>query len=230
MASTEVDMTIIHNAQKTTVAVTALICAFTLLTGCTPPEEVDPDTPAILPEDTICRVLPADRIAEFLSPTEHVYDPDTLKKDESYILYLDSINAATGVCALHERETSNISLLVIAFQNDKPRDQLISDCNGPKLDLKPPAIGEIDSSASCNHYESRPTSAEAWVVYRGGQNNNHGKPVLTTFTVHINTRPGRDGVADATQVMQMILDYMVASHQEYVAGIQSQAPPDATAS
>ena len=153
-----------HEMSKSLRNTMVSLFAFAILAGCTTPTEEDPNALAILPEETVCRILPADRIAEFLPPANYIYDPDTSQRDASYILHMEDTNSADGTCVLQIMGTTDTNLLVISHSGVKAAEWLTRDCNGPRLDLKPPAIGTIEMGASCLQGDSELSSAEAWIV------------------------------------------------------------------
>ncbi len=192
-------------------------CLCVNLSGCTTEAwQQDPPATMALPPDPVCHILNAGQIEPLLPPAAYTHEFDVTAK----FTYVTGLNALQGRCVLKAEDSSDATLLLISTITDTLpfRSQ---QCNGPRLNLET-TIGDIESSASCA--TNGTTTSAAWAKYFGGNFGGMYSNTPSTTIIHasVTSREGRDSVADATQLVQWIIDYMESSYQ---AALVSDTPP-----
>ncbi len=187
------------------------------LTACVPqsppptPVSISPSISATFPDEPICLVFSAAQLSPILNNAPYEYG--TLSGSvQNQLHYTESNHSLIGRCYLQTEDNPYSGILSVIASRAYDTDHLTSNCNGPRLELTSPKYGEIEGSASCDLNDTIIEDGSAWVKLWGGGYDNLGIKQLTTISVDIDSRPGRDGIKDATQIIQMILDFMDDSY------------------
>ncbi len=99
-----------------------------------------------------------------------------------------------------------------------------TECNGPAVELSEPTIGSIHSSARCPRDSGSPSDESVWAVYWGGYAE-ETELHYTTIIVNVHSRANRDRTADATQIVEMIIDHMQDQYKEALVSPEPPSPP-----
>jgi len=186
----------------------------------------DQTGPAVLPEDPLCAVFPADQIAPMIAPGEYTHN----EEGERYrtIWYVPEYVYLEGGCSISSGQDGYFSVILTTAtsftEGSQPYGFAGPQCDDVPIDLVAPSMGQIINSGGCVEKESR-TFYSAWVLYWGGRYIDYWPPI-TRINVSVIPRKGRDGVADATQVIQMLLDLVDRSYRAdpSAASTQTVAP------
>jgi len=199
------------------IAVLLSIILFCSLTGCSR----QADGPAILPDDDpVCRVFPRDTLAAMLPGGTYDY---LIPSFTSWISYLELFVATNGRCTILQTDGPQGGVYVDASEDDHSME-LVNTCHDPlPIDLVVPQVGEIIDTGSCVKTNKYP-GGQAWALYWGERDGFDG-PYITLIDAEIYPRDGRDPVADATTLVQLVLDYI---DQSYAADPSAAQPPAST--
>ena len=130
------------------------------------------------------------------------------------LMYLPEAATVTGGCSVHSEDGY---FGAYAFYSGSFTDTYadaffyINKCDDYAVDLTAPRVGQIVTSGACVEEETN-TYHTAWVLFWGGRYGAGFSPVCAKISVSIISRKGRDGIADATQMLQMILDFIDRSY------------------
>ena len=166
------------------------------------------DDPVVLPdEDPLCGIFPRDLIASMITP-------GTYTKGTGESLHYDAeVVLAMGDCIVGSK-TGYFGVLTsysIHFTDVFANGPLYyNKCDDVVVELTAPSVGQIVTSGACIR-EEVDTYHTAWALYWGGRYNS-GYPALANISVSIVSPKGRDGIADATQILQMVLDFIDRSY------------------
>jgi hypothetical protein len=87
------------------------------------------------------------------------------------------------------------------------------DCQGEALTgLVAPRVGGILLSGQCAGKDKWGAWTEVWALYWGGVSNAVSQRIETVVDVRLHPAKHRDSVADATAVVQMVLDFIDRSY------------------
>ena len=196
---------------KTRLAAILTVLAVVLAAqGCSAAE----DGPAVLPDDPVCQAFPADQLAPLLPGGTYAYF--AMGKGDNQVVYSPQSVILDLSCRIISQDTERGDLYVYSG-TDLRSSTLAQTCHNPlPTDLALPRVGLLVDSGTCTGGDT----AESWVVYWSGQYGPGARPQpkTTLIDVSLTPREGRDGVADATQVVQMVLDLI---DRNYAA-----TPPD----
>ena len=193
------------------------------LAGCSTKDE-----PVVFPEEPLCEFFSADQIAPLLpSGDYHFSDNYNIRiiYDTEYI-YLD------GGCAISNGAIGYLGVyldLATSFTEDRRTGPLPEPaCESIPISLTAPSVGRVITSGGCVEKESKYTFYTAWVLYWGGRYIEDW-PAVTKINVSIIPRKGRDGVQDAAQVIQILLDFIDLSYRADPSAASTEtSPPGAT--
>jgi len=172
------------------------------LCGCSSKSDV-----VVLPEDPLCGIFPDDLVAGMILPGTYT------KGTDMPLSYNPEVVIATGNC-LVGNETGYFGVLA-SYSNHfsdiyMNGPMYYNACDDIAVSLTAPRVGQIVTSGACIEQEVR-TFHTAWALYWGGRYS-FGNPACANISVSIVSRRGRDGIADATQILQMVLDFIDRSY------------------
>ena len=187
---------------RTLVLVLAAVLVMSLA-GCTAK-----DDPVVLPEDPLCGLFPDDLVASMIPSGTYTKGTAGIP-----LHYNAEAVIASGRCIVGNG-TGYFGVLAsytVHFSDVFSSGLLLYDkCDDMAVDLTAPRIGQIVSSGACVREEAG-TLHIAWALYWGGRYGSEG-PACANISVSIVSRKGRDGIADATQILQMVLDFIDQSY------------------
>ena len=186
------------------------------------------DGPVVFPEEPLCEFFSADQIAPLLPSGDYHFSDNynvRIIYDTKYI-YLD------GGCAISNGAIGYFGVyldLATSFTEDRRTGPLPEPaCDSIPISLTAPSVGRVITSGGCVEKESKYTLYTAWVLYWGGRYIEDW-PAVTKINVNIIPRKGRDGVQDAAEVIQMLLDFIDQSYRADPSAASTETtPPGAT--
>jgi hypothetical protein len=177
---------------------------------------------AIMPNDPVCDVFPASLVTSML-PSGTYYYRQTSNDILDHVFYDPEFIDLIGACRVVTNDESNGYLSITTTYIDTftegytgfSDDTGDTPCQDASVDVTPPRVGRIVLTGSCTEKQKSGRSTRiyesAWVRYWGGTYLGHG-PRCTLIRVTIISRDGRDGVADATELLQVIMDFIDQSY------------------
>ena len=188
------------------------------------------DGTVVLPEDPLCSVFAADDIALMLPQGEYKFNWNG--EGMRNIWYEGDYVYLHGDCVISSGQVGYLGVLtdlVSSFTEGAPTGPIdTGPCDDIPVTLNAGSVGRLITSGGCTRQESSHTFYEAWALYWGGRYN-YGRPAVTKINVSIIPRKGRDGVQDAAQVIQMLLDFIDQSYRADPSAASTETtPPGAT--
>ena len=191
---------------RTLVVILASILAVSLA-GCSAKDDA-----VVLPdEDPLCGIFPTGLVASMVTSgtyakASHV---EPLSYDKQFAIALrecamGSDAGCFGVLASESYSFTEIFISDASLNYYEP-------CEEIPVDLTLPRVGQIVTSGACIQEEGK-TFHTAWALFWGGRYNS-GYPALAKISVSIIPPKNRDGIADATQILQMVLDLIDRSYE-----------------
>ncbi len=183
-----------------------LVCSF--MTGCSQP----PD-PAVLPDTNLCKLIPAAEIAPMLRPGVYHYNTPPQGRRRDYAIndfhYYVTRDTLDGGCYVATDDGPGGSLFVTAESKSSGASPVDEECQDLTPTVTPPRLGRIEKSGGCTGQDTMGDYTEAWVFYqvRTVEDTYPDFP-WTLIEVTLHSHEGRDGFADATHILQIILDAM----------------------
>ncbi len=89
---------------------------------------------------------------------------------------------------------------------------------------EPVAVGGVTGGGSCAFLDAGQTKTLVWAMYWTGSYDSRGIPLSGLVITNIISREGRDGVAAAPRVTQMMLDRMSESYAEFADATLDPSP------
>jgi len=194
------------------VVLAGMVLAVAGLAGCArQPAQTQPSQVVLSGGDPFCRVFPYDQLAEMLPPGNYKWTDHAEGINYSY-----GAIGALGSCVVGP---ILVSASVDVFGGLGDVTGLDVTCAGSLSgtltvpDITP-RTSVIQSSGQCTGTTNmgQPYS-QVWAVYWGGVYFPTGSaPAVTAIFAKVFPLPGRDGFADATQLVQWVLDFIGQSY------------------
>ena len=168
------------------------------------------DSAVVMPdEDPLCGIFPTGLVASMVTPGTYTKaHVEPLSYDKQFAIALGECVLSNdagyfGVLALDSYSFTEI------FSSNASLNYY-ETCEEIPVDLTPPRVGQIVTSGACIQEEGK-TFHTAWALFWGGRYDSRD-PVCSKISVSIISPKNRDGIADATQILQMVLDFIDQSY------------------
>ncbi len=123
--------------------------------------------------------------------------------------YYASFAMLEGGCYVAADDGPGGSLFITAESNSSGASPVDEECRDLTPTVTPPRLGRIEKSGGCTGQDTMGDYTEAWVFYQEGTvEDTYPNFPWTLIEVTLHSHEGRDGFADATHILQIILDAM----------------------